>query len=156
MLLFRLGLRWGALLALAVWFGGFTFYAAVVVPVLEDVMGRFEAGANVTREVTRTLNAIGVATLAVWWVLVVVEGPLGDIWSRRGRVALLALNSAILAGLFAAHRVLDSRIETDQMAGFYRLHESYLIASTVQWGANIALVGLSLWIWYGSAARPER
>jgi hypothetical protein len=31
--------RWLALVALAVWFGGFTFYSAVVVPLLSDVMG---------------------------------------------------------------------------------------------------------------------
>ena len=27
------------------------------------------------------------------------------------------------------------------------MHRLYLIASTVQWVANLALVGVSLWIW---------
>jgi hypothetical protein len=62
-------LRWAALSAFAVWFGGFTFYAAVVIPVLHDELGGLGQGA-ITGEVTNSLNAIGAVAVAAWWVMV--------------------------------------------------------------------------------------
>jgi hypothetical protein len=139
-------LRWVGLVALSVWFGGFTFYGAVVIPVLHDAMESAEAG-NVTRQVTDTLNAIGVGTLAWWWGLAWSERATGPEWAARTRLGLLGLDSAILGGLIVLHQVMDQRLDAGSLRGFYPLHRAYLMASTVQWVANIALVGVSLWIW---------
>ena len=147
-----LAVRWLALVSLAVWFGGFTFYSAVVIPVLDGAMGKVEAGSLVTREVTDALNLIGLATLGIWWWLVWLERSLGGLWARRVRVGLIALDTAVLVGLFAMHQVLDRKLDEGRMEGFYPLHETYLIASTVHLAANLALVALSLWIW----DRPNR
>lgn len=152
-----LALRWLALVSFALWFGGFTFYSAVVIPVLEEAMGRVEAGSMVTREVTDTLNLIGLATLILWWLLAWFERPLGGPWAPRLRVGLLATDTALLIGLLALHKVLDRRLDEGRMEGFYPLHETYLIASTVQWGANLALLASSIWIWRtnpGTADEP--
>jgi hypothetical protein len=145
-----LALRWLALASFALWFGGFTFYSAVVIPVIEEAMGRAEAGSLVTREVTDTLNLIGVATLILWWLLAWFERSLGGTWAPRLRVGLLAIDTAVLVGLFALHKVLERRLDEGRMEGFYPLHETYLIARTAQWVANLALLAASVWIWRSS------
>ncbi|MFO0951828.1 MAG: DUF4149 domain-containing protein [Isosphaeraceae bacterium] len=142
-----LSLRWLAIVSLAVWFGGFTFYSAVVVPVLGEVMGKVESGSMVTREVTVTLNQIGVGTLAVWWVLSALERNAGGVWRARLRWGCLAVNSGLLVWLFVLHGVLGQQLDEGSMTGFYARHEFYLILSTVQWTLNLALVGLTLRIW---------
>ncbi|MGE3821459.1 MAG: hypothetical protein AB7I30_18775 [Isosphaeraceae bacterium] len=150
----RLAHRWLALVAIAVWFGGFTFYSAVVVPLLSDVMGKVEAGSMITREVTVTLNWIGVGAMAVWWALAIAERSTGDRWAGRVRLACLGVNSALLGWLFALHRQLGEQIDTASMTGFYARHEFYLILSTIQWAATLVLIAASLRIW--SAASDQR
>jgi hypothetical protein len=139
-------LRWVALASFAVWFGGFTFYSAVVIPVLHDELGGLGQG-GITGRVSDTLNVTGVATVAAWWVLVGFERAGGERWARRLRVVLLAVTTAILIGLIALHPVLDERFEVGSMRSFHRLHQVYLIASTVQWGANLALLAVTVWVW---------
>jgi hypothetical protein len=139
-------LRWAALVAFAVWFGGFTFYSAVVIPVLHDELGGLGQG-GITGEVSNTLNAIGVATVAAWWLVVGVEKSAGEKWARWGRVALLSATTAVLAGLIALHPLMDARLDSGSMRNFYPLHKVYLIASTAQWGLNLALLAVTLWIW---------
>lgn len=140
-------LRWAALVSLAVWFGGFTFYSAFVIPVLEEVLGKRDAGSLVTREVTVTLNRLGVTTLAVWWLLLAVERRLGGLWPRRARATVLLVNTGLLAVLFPMHQTLGRMLDEGTTRGFYRLHENYLIVSTAQWVALQALLVLSLWLW---------
>ena len=147
-----LALRWLALVSLSVWFGGFTFYSAIVIPALHDAMGGVEAG-RVTGEVSNSLNAFGVGAVAAWWWLAAVERSTGDRRARRARVALLAATTAILLGLVALHPVMDARLESGSLRGFYPLHKVYLIASTFQWGLNLALPAVSLWIWRGETGR---
>jgi hypothetical protein len=146
----RLTLRWFALAAFAVWFGGFTFYSAVVIPVLHDELGGVGQGA-ITGEVSNTLNAIGVGAVLACWVLVGVERSVGERRARWGRVALLALTTVLLFGLIALHPALDARLESGSMRGFYRLHQVYQIASTVQWGVNLALLAATLRVWQTGA-----
>lgn len=148
----RLFLRWIALSAFAVWFGGFTFYSAVVIPVLHDELGSLGQGA-ITGAVTNTLNAIGAGAVAAWWVMAGVERSAGERWARWGRVGLLALTTAILIGLFVLHPILDARLDAGSMRNFHPLHQVYLIGSTVQWAVNLALLAVSLRIW--QAGRTE-
>ena len=42
---------------------------------------------------------------------------------------------------------MRQQLDEGSLRGFYPMHRLYLIASTVQWVANLALVGVSLWIW---------
>ena len=56
--------RFVALLAFAAWLGGFTFYAAVVVPAGTEVLGGAVAQGFITQAVTLHLNLLGVGALA--------------------------------------------------------------------------------------------
>jgi hypothetical protein len=142
--------RWIALLALIVWVGGFTFYSAVVIPILHDSFGSV-AGGHVTRQVTEILNAVGVGSLVWWWGMAWLERSTGTPRANRVRVGLLAGTSMIQVGLLVLHEVMEQRLDGGSLRGFYELHRAYLIASTAQWVANLALVAVSLWIWESSA-----
>jgi hypothetical protein len=139
-------LRFLCLVSLAVWLGGFTFYGAVVVPVLHDSLGSLDAGI-VTQRVTDYLNAIGVATIALWSLAAWVERSEGSVGSRRMRIGLLGVTSSLLLALILLHRVMDGQLDTGSLRGFYPLHRAYLIASTAQWFVNVGLLAVSLLLW---------
>lgn len=147
--------RWLALVTMAVWLGGFTFYSSFVLPILHETIGRFETGATVTREVAVKLNLAGVATLAVWWALAAAERREGSAAARRLRVALLATDSAVLVGLVWLHSVMAGRLDEGPMRGFYPMHRVYLWASTVQWALNLALLGVTVWLWTPPSAATD-
>ena len=139
-------LRFLAVAGMAAWLGGFTFYGAVVVPILHDELDRLQAG-GITRRATDALNAIGAATLSVWWLAALAERSLGPARMRRVRAALLAASTALLAGLVALHAVMDRRLDSVGLRGFYPLHRAYLLASTAQWLVNLAILAASLALW---------
>ena len=145
-LIAKLSLRWAALVGLTFWLGGFTFYSAVVIPILHDEMGGLESG-RITGMASNSLNAVGVAAVVIWWVLFWFERSSGDRAARRVRVGLLGLTTAILVVLIALHPVMDDRLDSASMRSFHRLHFVYLNASTLQWGVNLALLAASVWIW---------
>lgn len=47
----------------AVWLGGLTFYAAVVIPTAHDVLGSHREVGFITQQVTERINAIAVVAL---------------------------------------------------------------------------------------------
>ena len=74
-----------AILLLAVWWGGFTFYALVVVPTGHQVLRSKVRQGFITQQVTNQLNVLGAVTLALllWqWVAVLKCGV--DDWARAG------------------------------------------------------------------------
>ena len=131
------------LLGLSVRMGGFTSYSAVVVPVLHESLGSLDTG-FVTQQVTDYLNGIGVGVVVVWWVAAGVEQRDGPRRVRAVRLLLLAASTLILVGLIVLHRVMDGRLETGSLRGFYPLHRVYLIASTVQWFVSLGLMASAL------------
>ncbi|HEV3163322.1 MAG TPA: DUF4149 domain-containing protein [Isosphaeraceae bacterium] len=141
-----LSLRFLCLASLAVWVGGFTFYGAFVIPILHDEMESLQAG-GITQRVTDVLNAVGAATLAVWWFAAWVERSVGSRATRRARVLLLITTSTILTFLCWLHIVMDHKLENAELSSFYPLHRAYLIASTIQWGVNLGLLLVSLMLW---------
>jgi hypothetical protein len=139
--------------ALSIWLGGFTLYSAVVIPILHDHLGApFEVGL-ITRRVTNALNAIGGATLLMGWLLVVAPGgrPKDRMPVNRLRYGPLAVSTLCLAVLAVLHMVMDTKLDTGRLSGFYSWHRAYLWMSTVQWLANLALL-LSA----GGALGPSR
>jgi hypothetical protein len=135
-------LRTLALWSLAFWLGGFTFYSAVVIPVLHDRLGSSLETGLVTQRVTDTLNLLGIATITLGWLVMVFKGPYQPSASGSKTVAAgsLAVTTVCLAILIALHRVLDRRVDAVDWKGFYPLHRLYLWVSTVQWVANMILL----------------
>lgn len=152
--LWLLALRVLCLLGLSVWVGGFMFYSAVVIPVLHDVLGSVETG-YVTQRVTDFLNAAGVASLLTWWAEAWAERAAVPVRARRARLGLLAATTFLLLFLIALHRVMDGRLESGSLRGFYPLHRVYLLASTAQWFVNLGLIAISLVLWRASPAESE-
>lgn len=134
-------LRFLSLSSLAVWLGGFTFYSAVVIPALHEHLGPSEAGV-VTQHVTNTLNGFGAAAVVLWWLLAYCDRRGVSTGAQRWRIALSFLTTALLVGLIALHRLMDERLTSVGLRGFYPWHRAYLITSTAQWVVNLGL----LWI----------
>ena len=144
-------LRFLCLLSLSVWVGGFTFYSAVVIPVLHEAMGRLDTG-FVTQKVTNAINAAGAVTVALWWLAAWAEGAAHPALARRARLGLLAATTLILMALVRLHQLMDSRLESGTLRDFYPLHRIYLIASTAQWFVNLGLMAIVLIPWRNSPA----
>lgn len=132
------------LVLFATWFGGFTFYTAIVVPIGTDVLGSSRTQGFVTQQVTNKLNLIGGPTILMMLIDLT--------YFRRTRARKVNLCfAATLTGiavlwfvLLIVHPMLDAMLEPDHEhvlddAKFYSLHRVYLWASTIQW--------LLCWVW---------
>jgi hypothetical protein len=150
--------RYLSLLALLFWQGGFTFYAAVVIPIAGRVLHHdLHLRARITDEVTYWLNISGVvAILLLVWDLAASRDPSGRrFWSRGAAWAVLFVT---LAALFPMHSwlelldPLDGNGPTDP-ATFHTAHGLYLSISTVQWLAGLVAIGLALIAWRAEDAK---
>jgi hypothetical protein len=137
--------------ALMFWQGGFTFYAAVVVPVGQDVLGSHREQGFITRQVTDYLNLAGaVALLPLAWDAA-VSGDEAARWRRARWAAWLGM--ALLLGVLAwLHPRLDALLETEthhivNPKRFRTEHRWYLWASTLQWGCGVLYALLALRAW---------
>jgi hypothetical protein len=124
---------------MAVWLGGFTFYAGVVVPILHDEFDSI-TGSAVTRRATDALNLIGLATVTLWWSWAWFGDRSGPASWLRGRSVLLCFSSASLIALIVLHEHMDRMLDATGLSGFYPWHRAYLMISTAQWAANLGLI----------------
>ena len=131
-----------AILLLAVWWGGFTFYALVVVPTGHKVLRSKVRQGFITQAVTNQLNVLGVVTLALllWQWAATRRDPIPPGWSRAAILSwvVLAVTLAVLCWL---HPRLDALLDAGQRAvldddKFYAWHRIYLVVATVQWLAG--------------------
>ena len=130
------------LVTLSVYLGGFTFYSAVVIPILHDRLESPLETGLITQRVTNVLNSLGLMTLSSGWC-VFGSGYLAANQSDRGgrfKIWLLVISSVCLIALFVLHRVLDHNLEAGTTTGFYLFHRAYLWTSTVQCFANLGLL----------------
>jgi hypothetical protein len=142
--------RFLVLIALMFWQGGFTFYAAVVVPIGTDHLGLAGQG-FITREVTNYLNLSGAFALLFLGVDVACcrRRPRG-VWLSRGVSWFVMV--AILAVLAWLHTYLDQFLDPDtqevvRRSAFRLGHRWYLWLSTVQWGFGLLYAALTLFAW---------
>src|SRR5947209_13989523 len=133
--------RFLVLVALLFWQGGFTFYAAVVVPVGQDVLGSHKTQGFITRRVTNYLNLAGAAALLpLAW-----DAAAGtNVAGRWRRVRWLAwLGMALALGLLAwLHGRLDALLDPGGLrilsrSAFRAQHRWYLWISTLQWACAV-------------------
>ena len=134
--------RFVVMLLFAVWFGGFTFYALVVVPTGHHVLRSKVRQGFITQQVTNKLNALGAVTLAALaWQVVAVRRAKSRRWLRIATISWAAL-AVTLALLVWLHPHLDSLLDPVARSvvdddKFYALHRWYLIVATVQWLAGM-------------------
>ncbi|HZT82251.1 MAG TPA: DUF4149 domain-containing protein [Gemmataceae bacterium] len=137
--------------ALLFWQGGFTFYAAVVVPVGREVLGSHTRQGFITRRVATYLNLAGaVALVPLAWDAAATADPAA--WRRRLRWLAWALLLLTLLALFWLHPRMTELMDLEQAElidrGTFRLiHKVYLWASVVQWVAGVGYVVLMLGGW---------
>jgi hypothetical protein len=137
--------------ALMFWQGGFTFYAAVVVPVGQEVLGTHFKQGLITRHVTVYLNLAGAAALLP---LAWDTAASADRSVLRRRLRWLALGG-IASGqalVFWLHPQLDELIDLQmgsipERKAFRVGHRWYLWISTVQWGLGVVYALLTLYAW---------
>ena len=128
---------------LAVWWGGFTFYALVVVPTGHKVLKSKVRQGFITQQVTNRLNVLAAAMVAMllWQQTASTREAKPP---ARLRVAWLSWAAVVvtLVALLSMHTRLDalldpaSRSLTDDDR-FYVWHRWYLISATVQWLAGM-------------------
>jgi hypothetical protein len=68
------------------------------------------------------------------------NGPRDRPARNRPRRAPLVASTLCLAALVVLHMVMDAKLDTGRVSGFYSWHRAYLWISTVQWLANLALL----------------
>src|SRR6476469_7728720 len=93
--------RFISLAALALWMGGFTFYALFVIPTGNHLLGSIEQGL-VTQQVTQWMNLLGVVSL-----LILLPGA----WQSRLLATSWLVMTAALAVLCWLHPRLDALID---------------------------------------------
>lgn len=147
MILFR---RLLVLATFAFWQGGFTFYAAVVVPIGAEVLGGPAEQGRITRPVTWYMNLSGAVALAVFFADVAAVKSL-----RRTRAAVLLAECLLLLALVLLRAHLEGMIERDGVfpvdrSAFRPLHRTYLWISSVQWAFGVAFLVLTLAAWRGT------
>lgn len=124
--------------SLSLWWGGLTFYSAVVVPIGAQVLDPTTQG-FVTQQVTHWLN--GACALA----LLLTARTVFLTSSRRDRIAWSVLLVSLLALLWV-HRGLDAMLDAEAQcvvaddAVFYRQHQWYLWLTVVQWLCGLLLL----------------
>ena len=124
--------RFISLSSLAFWMGGFTFYALIVIPIGNRVLGGNEQGL-VTQQVSQWMNLVGLLALGI-----LLPGAYRGRW-LAGSWLVMAVTLAVL---FWLHPRLDGFIDvslnavTDQ-AGFYQWHRAYLVVVTFEWCAAL-------------------
>ena len=139
--------RFAAILLLALWWGGFTFYALVVVPTGHQVLKSKVRQGFITQQVTNKLNWLGGVTLALLaWQSIAArrEGPSSGSF-RTGTISW-GLMAVTLAVLFWLHPFMDALLDPVNRSvvdddKFYALHRWYLIVATVQWAAGAVHLG---------------
>jgi hypothetical protein len=134
--------------ALMFWQGGFTFYAAVVVPIGQATFGPEDQGA-VTRQVTNYLNlAGGIGLIVLAWDVVAATDTAPRRWTRGLAWAGMALALAVLVGLHLhLDQLLDQPTPNLHRQAFRFGHRVYLWVSTFQWACGLLYLASTLRSW---------
>jgi hypothetical protein len=139
-------LRFFCLATLTIWVGGLAFSEGAFFPILGTILAERERLA-VAQQVTDSLNVVGAAALALWWLNASIENRLCPFWARRARLWLLIATTTLLIGLVILHRLMDLPLEAGDTTAFYGLLWIYLVGSAIQWVINLGLIMISVLLW---------
>src|SRR5438270_7542901 len=142
--------RFLVLWSLMFWQGGFLFYASVVVPTAQRVIGHQQQG-FITRHVSVWLNVAGIVCLVLLAIDFFVD------WERRRLFRWLLVfcwlgMTGTLVALVLLHPHLDALMDAEsyvieQRNHFRYLHRIYLWTITVQWSFAVAHTLLVMRAW---------
>jgi hypothetical protein len=139
------------LIALMFWQGGFTFYAAIVVPIGTEVLGSAAEQGFITQRVTDSLNVVTAVALAILiWEMLAGADPAR--WRRLARWSAVVVIAITLGILLWLHPQLDNLLvpaesRVMERASFRTMHRIYLWTSTVQWAAAVVMVATQPAAW---------
>jgi hypothetical protein len=132
--------RFAVTISLAVWWGGLTFYAAIVVPLGIEQFGGIDQGL-LTQRVTVRLNVAG--TVVSFFLLA------DAMWRqpKNWRAVLAGVLLALQGWLWFLHSRLSRWMETVSSSSptdelFYQEHRVYLLVTTTQWLIGLACLGV--------------
>src|SRR5947209_1543756 len=146
----RLLVRFLVLAALMFWIGGFTFYAAIVVPIGTDVIGSKAGQGEITRQVAPDINWSGAVALAIFAVdIAMTRSARGWRWGRWLSWLGMAVCLVVLMILYPRLDQMFHGAEAylDDRAAFRPWHRAYLWTITVQWTFAILFAILTLAAW---------
>lgn len=146
----KLARRCLVILALMFWQGGFMFYASVVVPVGQSVLGSHRRQGFITQQVTDYLNYAGcVALVPLVWDIALTKDT-----DRRRRLRMIAwwTMAIIQISLLLLHIWLDRFLDADSSAvndlgAFVIGHRWYLRLSTLQWLGGVVYLAATILSW---------
>lgn len=148
-------LRFLTVAALAVWFGGFTFYSTAVISTAQEVLHSHIRAGLITQQVTNWLNLISVPALAICFTNLIWLRKRACKWWFQILAASLGAMTILQVALFVFHPVLDRQIVNREVLDesvFFKLHRVYLFLSTAQWLATLGYVWSTLMVWRGEDA----
>jgi hypothetical protein len=144
--------RFIVLCAAGLWLGGLTFYTTRVIRAAHQVIVSHAKVGFVTRQVTADLNAIGVGALFLLLGNVFLSWRPAGRWNRVALAASWIVAAASLAWLYLLHARLDTLLDVPAQqvregVAFHGPHETYLIATALEWGAGLVHVVACLTAW---------
>ena len=131
--------RWLTLALSAMWWGGFTFYAVVVVPTGHQVLHSRVRQGFITQEVTNCLNLLGAVVVVLLLVRFICDRAHVPSLTRRYVIMFSwGITAVTLAILVWMHPHLDGYLDQASRSVidddlFYRWHRWYLIVASLQW-----------------------
>jgi hypothetical protein len=144
--------RYCYILLLAGWMGGFTFYALIVIPTAEKVLGGIRDAGFITQQVTHWLNVIGAGAVLILPCLLAPDWRGLRAGLRFGLSATWIAMAVAQLGLFLTHPLIDQFLEAQghklhHFEQFSKMHTVYLTFATVQWSAALLQIWLMLINW---------
>lgn len=148
----RVLLRFVLLCAMGLWLGGLTFYALRVIRAAHQVVGNHTKVGFITQRATRDLNVIGAGALALMLVSGWASGRAAGMRTRALLAASWISAAAAHVGVFLIHARLDGMLDEQSRQvregmAFHGPHETYLIATAVEWGAALVYLLAALMAW---------
>ena len=140
--------QYASVVAIVLWLGGFTFYATLVVPSGELVVGRVPQG-YVTQRVTDGLNVIGCVLLLFMLVDLMLHRKYLSPWAMRARCLGLVVFGVGLVMLFELHNHMDALMDRTTLAKpdrvvFKPMHQRYQMIFTFMWMATVLELAMML------------
>jgi hypothetical protein len=119
-------------IVLCIWWGGFTFYAGIVVPVGMRVLGSHILMGKITQEVSNYINWFSFGVF-LWLGYFLKKSPPSSSILVKEILVFTLIGCQLL--LFLLHSYLSELVDNQSINDiFYLYHRIYLIISTCIWG----------------------